>query len=325
MPSSLTIWCNAKFDAAAQRELEAGAESHRLVVPETVGGNLSVGGASELLAQADVAFGQPDPGQVVSLKNLRWVHLTSAGYTRYDREDVRAAIASRGARLTNSSGVFDDPCAQHLLALMLAHARRLSEAFAAQAEGPEWIYDRLRGRCRILEGDAVLILGYGAIARRLVELLAPFNLRVIAVRQHVKGDEAIPVYPAGEVLRLLPEADHVVNVLPSSATADGLVDAEFLAAIKPGAAFYNVGRGTTVNQPALISALESGQVDAAYLDVTDPEPLPSDHPLWRAPNCFITPHIAGGHQDEDSHMVRHFLANLRRFERGEPLVDVVMA
>jgi phosphoglycerate dehydrogenase-like enzyme len=103
-----------------------------------------------------------------------------------------------------------------------------------------------------------------------------------------------------------------------------MIDGKCFAAMKPGAVFYNVGRGTTVNQAALIAALESGQVGAAYLDVTEPEPLPPDHPLWAAPNCFITPHVAGGHQDEDAHLVRHFVSNLRRFEAGEPLVDVVM-
>ena len=324
MPTNLTIWCNASFDAAASTELASGTRSHRLLSAQVKGGNLTAGSESDLLAQADVAFGQPHPDQVISLPNLKWVHLTSAGYTRYDRDDVREAIASRDARLTNSSGVFADSCAQHVLAFMLAHARRLPAAFESQATGPSWAYDKLRSRTRVLADETVLILGFGAIARRLVELLAPFNLRILAVRQHVRGDESIPVYPIGELLRWLPSADHVVNLLPSSPTADGLVDAACFGAMKPGARFYNVGRGTTVDQPALIAALESNLLAAAYLDVTYPEPLPSDHPLWRAPNCFITPHVAGGHQDEDTHLVRHFLANLRRFEVGEPLHDLVM-
>jgi phosphoglycerate dehydrogenase-like enzyme len=91
-----------------------------------------------------------------------------------------------------------------------------------------------------------------------------------------------------------------------------------------GARVYNIGRGTTVDQDALLAALSSGRVASAYLDVTDPEPLPPDHPLWTAPNCFITPHSAGGHAGEDERLVRHFLRNLAAFEQGEPLADRVM-
>ncbi|MHB8635442.1 MAG: D-2-hydroxyacid dehydrogenase [Fimbriimonadaceae bacterium] len=324
MPTTLTIWCNANFDETATAELAAGAAKHRLVGAQVKGGNLSAGASSELLTQADVAFGQPDPEQVVSLAKLQWIHLTSAGYTRYDRSDVRAAIAARRARLTNSSSVFDDPCAQHLLAFMLAHARQLPAAFASQANGHTWAYQQLRGRSRILADETVLILGFGAIARRLVQLLSPFNLRVSAVRQRVRGDESAQVHPMSELKRLLSNADHVVNVLPSSPSTDGLVDSACFAAMKAGAVFYNVGRGATVNQSALIGALTSGRLGAAYLDVTDPEPLPPEHALWAAPNCFITPHVAGGMQDEDAHLVRHFLMNLRRFEAGEMLRDTVM-
>ena len=94
--------------------------------------------------------------------------------------------------------------------------------------------------------------------------------------------------------------------------------------MQPGALFYNVGRGTTVDQTALINHLTSGHLGVAYLDVMDPEPLPSDHPLWVTPNCFITPHTAGGHLHEDVSLVVHFLENLRRWEQGEPLLDRIV-
>ena len=94
--------------------------------------------------------------------------------------------------------------------------------------------------------------------------------------------------------------------------------------MKPGAVFYNIGRGTTVDQDALGEALRSGRLRAAYLDVTDPEPLPPEHPLWTTPNCVITPHTAGGHDNEWTRLVQHFLANLRRHEAGQPLLDRVI-
>jgi phosphoglycerate dehydrogenase-like enzyme len=119
---------------------------------------------------------------------------------------------------------------------------------------------------------------------------------------------------------VIAEADHVVNVLPDNPTTLNYVNARRLSWCKRGARFYNVGRGTTVDQNALIKALESGQLGGAYLDVMDPEPLPPSHRLWDAPNCFITPHTAGGRHDQDEALVRHFLANFAAFLHGEDAV-----
>src|SRR5437016_1461524 len=129
----LTIWCNAEFPDDATAMLAEGTRSHRLIIDEQRAANISVGGPSPSIEGAEVALGQPDPGQIISLNSLKWVHLTSAGYTRYDRDDVRDALRARGAILTNSSSVFDEPCAQHLLAFMLGFARRLPPSVEAQA------------------------------------------------------------------------------------------------------------------------------------------------------------------------------------------------
>ncbi len=324
MRSNLTIWCNASFSDEVTDELKSGIGNHRLVIPATRSNNLGAAEADPLLGEADIAFGQPDPLQISQLTRLDWIHLTSAGYTRYDTVELRSALKARSACLTNSSSVFDNACAQHVLAFMLAQARQLPISFESQLGSHGWVYDRLRSKKRVLENETVLILGYGAIARRLVELLAPFGLSVVAVRRTVRGDEIVSTHPVAEISRLLPVADHVVNLLPLNPSADGVVDDTYFRAMKPGAFFYNVGRGATVNQEALVTALTTGNLGAAYLDVTDPEPLPPDHPLWTTPNCWITPHVAGGHQAEESHMVRHFLSNLRRYEKGEPLLDLVV-
>ncbi|MFI5385606.1 MAG: D-2-hydroxyacid dehydrogenase [Fimbriimonadales bacterium] len=324
MPSKLTIWCNAEFPDAVTAQLVAGASQHRLIIDEQRAANINAGGPSASLSKADVAFGQPDPGQIMELPGLRWIHLTSAGYTRYDRPDLRGALRMRGAQLTNSSMVFDEPCAQHLLAFMLAQARQLPQAMADQLGTHAWIYERLRPQTRLLKNQTVLMLGFGAIARRLAQLLEPFHLHLIAVRQTVRGDEPIPVHSIADLDRLLPAADHIVDVLPSNPSTDRLVDSARFGKMKPGAVFYNIGRGTTVDQGALIEALKEGRLAAAYLDVTDPEPLPPDHPLWTCPNCFITPHIGGGHAEEYPNLVAHFLRNLRRFEVGQPLLDRVV-
>ena len=127
-----------------------------------------------------------------------------------------------------------------------------------------------------------------------------------------------------EHMQDLPEADHVVNVLPVRPAIIRYFGAERFRLMKRGKRFYKIGRGPTVDQPALIAALTTGQLDAAFLDVTHPEPLPPEHPLWSARNCFICPHTGGGHREESVRLVRHFLANLAAFGAGEELVDRAM-
>lgn len=320
MEAPLTIWCNAELGEAAKSELIEGTSGHRLIFSSIPTWNLSTGAPDASLGEASIAFGQPDPGQCIASEGLKWVQITSAGYTRYDTDEFRNAMVRRGGSFTNSSSVFDDPCAQHLLAFMLAEARQLSASQKAQESGT-WNFAGLRPLTRVLSGQTVLLLGYGAIARRFVELAQPFHLTMIGFRRRPTGDEEIPVYPMSDLDRWLPQADYVLNILPASPSTDQIVDAEMIDKMRPGAVFANVGRGTTVNQEALIAALGSGHLAAAYLDVTDPEPLPVEHPLWGAPNCFITPHIAGGHAGEDIRLVSHFLTNLRRYEAGDPLLD----
>jgi phosphoglycerate dehydrogenase-like enzyme len=322
---TLTIYCNVGTLAAARALLAEGVAPHRLVMVEEVG----LGGrgqADARLSDADVALGQPDVGQVIASPRLRWVHLTTAGYTAYDRDDVRAALAARGAALTKSSLVYDEPCAEQLLTYLCVEARQLPAMLSIQQTTRAWPQREFRGRSRLLRGQSVVIVGFGSIARRLCELLAPLRMEVVAIRRTVGGDEPVPTWQLEDprALAALAAADHVIDVLPGSPSTDRFFDAARLSGFKPGAVFYNIGRGTTVDQEALRAALLSGRLRAAYLDVTTPEPLPPDHPLWTTPGCFITPHTAGGHEDEPQRLVRHFLENLRRFTARQPLLDRVI-
>jgi phosphoglycerate dehydrogenase-like enzyme len=320
-----TIYCNAGTLAPARDLLAEGVAPHRLVMVEDVG----LGGrgqADARLADADVALGQPDVAQVMTSPRLRWVHLTTAGYTLYDRDDVRAALGARGAALTKSSLVYDEPCAEQLLTYLCAEARQLPAMLSIQQTTRAWPQLEFRRRSRLLRGESVVLAGFGSIARRLVELLAPLHMEVGAIRRTIGGDEPVPTWSIDDprALAALGRADHVVDVLPGSPSTDRFFDAARFAAFKPGAVFYNVGRGTTVDQEALRAALLSGRLRAAYLDVTAPEPLPPDHPLWTVPRCYITPHTAGGHEDEPQRLVGHFLANLRRFTARQALLDRVI-
>lgn len=314
--TSLTIWVNHRLTARQQERLHEVTAPHRLL--------LKPGATSAPeLSEVDVAFGQPPIADVVESPRLRWVQLSSAGYGSYDRPDLREAFSRRGAVLTKSSYVYAAPCAEHVLGFMLAWARQLPAAFRAQLQGRGWPQEELRGRSFLLEEQQIILFGFGSIGARLVELLSPFTRRVVGVRRKVRGDEAVPTirFEDATLPSRLGQADHVVNLMPGAPGTAHYFDAARFASFKQGSVFYNVGRGTTVDQAALMGHLTSGHLRAALLDVTEPEPLPPDHPLWQTPNCFITPHSAGGHHDEGERLVQHFMANFARFVRSEPVLD----
>jgi len=250
--------------------------------------------------------------------------LSSAGYTRYDRADFRAAMTARGVPVTNASQVFADPCAQHVLAQMLALVRNLPPQLRNQDGPRKWRYLEDRFTNGVLTHHTVLMLGFGSIGRRLADLLRPFGTRMVAYRRQARGDEGVEIVDEAGLNAAFGAADHVVNLLPESEATRAWMTAARFAAMKPGSRYYNIGRGTTVDQTALITALDAGQVGAAYLDVMDPEPLPPAHPLWDARNCFITCHIGGGTRDQDDKLARHFLDNLAAFLAGKPLVDRIV-
>ncbi len=321
----LRIWTNAKFPLEPTGRFEAGVSSHQLIrAQESSSLNLISAPPDAHLLEAEIAFGQPDVEQLFESQRLKWVHLTTAGYTKYDRDDLRESFRRRGIVMTNSSSVYAEPCAQHALAMILGFARQLILSYDEQRSDRAWSYVDIRRRSFLMGGQSVILYGYGAIARRLSELLTPLRVKLVGVRRHPRGDEFIPTVSLEDHVEWLKQADHVINILPASAQSHNFFDAAMFQNLKPKAYFYNIGRGTTVDQMALIQALQNSRIAGAYLDVTDPEPLPVDHPLWSAPNCFITPHTAGGYDEEMFGLVNHFLDNLRRFEQHVDLIDQII-
>lgn len=322
---ALTIWTNATFNPHATRMLEEGTRDHRLIVSRFASASVLVAGEPDPdLLSADIAFGQPDPEDCLRNPRIKWVEVSSAGYTRYDTRAFLDSFRARGAALTNACGVFADPCAQHVLAMMLALGRQLLASHGDQLSDHAWHYTQRRYDSRLLTGQSVLMLGFGAIGRRLAQLLAPFGMRLFALRRSGLGDGDVRILQHSELSGVLPQVDHIVNILPAHPSTDRLVDAAFLAACAPHARFYNVGRGSTVDQRALHEALVAGRLASAYLDVMEPEPLPADHALWTTPNCYITPHTAGGRHDQDEALVSHFLQNLTAFLGGTAMRDRVV-
>jgi phosphoglycerate dehydrogenase-like enzyme len=318
----MKIFTDISADEQAKRVMTEGVGHHELVWGNKASGSKAQ--ADSGFADAEVAFGQPSAAEIMQAPHVRWVHLSSAGYTRYDTAEVRNSMRKRNVMLTTSSSVYAEPCAEHVFGFMLAQARQLPQAIEVGWTGGPAPRKQLRRSCTQLRGQSAVLLGFGSIARRLVELLRPLEMKIVATRRQAQGDEGVPIITAAELPGALGTADHVVNLLPANADSCRYMAAPQFEAMKAGAAFYNIGRGDTVDQEALLKALQSGKLGAAWLDVTDPEPLPEDHPLLSAPNCFVTPHIGGGHQNESEMLVRHFLKNLKAFESGASLLDRVI-
>jgi phosphoglycerate dehydrogenase-like enzyme len=322
---SLRIYVDLGMSPEIQELLRERTKGHELVFPQVPISSVLVKAERDpQFVTVDIAFGQPDTQAIAEAGRLQWIHVSSSGITRYDNPEFRALMAQRSIPVTNSASVYNEACATHTMSFILAQARGLPKALGSIAANGSEAWLKFRGSCVPLRDQTVLILGYGAIGKRLAEMLRPFDMNVIAYRRKARGDEGVPVVTDDRLKEIFGSSDHVVDILPDSEQTRHFFDAARFAQIKPGAIFYNIGRGATVNQDALLNALRSERIAAAWLDVTDPEPLPDEHPLRREPNCFITPHIAGGHVDETGTLVRHFLANFDRFVRGEPLVDRVM-
>jgi phosphoglycerate dehydrogenase-like enzyme len=220
-----------------------------------------------------------------------------------------------GVALCTVRGAYDSLMAELLLAGILAAYKEFGHYYAAQAR-ESWEPKQVR----VLSGSQVLFVGHGSIAATLERYLAPFDVGVRRVARTARPG----VDPIGELGALLPDADVVIVLTPLTEATRGLVDEKFLSLMKPGALLVNGARGLVADTEAIRAAAERGAI-GAFLDVTDPEPLPAGHPLWSAPGVFITPHIGSLVADNSDRAFVVVRANLARWARGEPLANVVVA
>ncbi len=271
-------------------------------------------GESLPASAADVEFyvpayqmGPVDPDLFTRLPRLKVVQTLTAGV-----DNIRGVVPD-GVLLCNGRGIHDTSTAELALTLVLSSLRGVPEFVRAQAES-RWGFERRDS----LADKRVLIVGYGQIGAAIEARILPFEAEVVRVARRARdGVHAIEDLPD-----LLPDADVVVLVVPGTAATSRMVDADFLARMKRGALLVNVARGSVVDQDALADALEAGAVRAA-IDVTDPEPLPDGHRLWRSPNLLVTPHVGGASSAMWPRAYRIVRAQLERFARGEPLENRV--
>jgi len=248
---------------------------------------------------------------ILKLEGLKVVQSFSAGI------DGLIGRIPEGITLCDAAGVHDISVSEWAMMAILAVRRNLPEHVRSQSEGV-W-RPRTEVEPEDLEGAQVLILGYGSIGRTLERYLAPFAAEVTRVARRPRDG----VSGTGDLRRLLPRADIVVNLLPLTPETRGFIDAAFLALMRPGALLVNASRGAVVDTAALVEALNGRRIRAA-LDVTAPEPLPEGHPLWTAPGVLITPHVAGDVAAENRRAWQLVADQVRRYGAGEPLRNIVI-
>ncbi len=274
--------------------------------------------ADDQLARARVLYswGGLTADAIAKAPNLTWVQWIGAGVERVPM----AALKERGIVLTNNSGVHAINIAEHVLAMMLAFTRELPLLIRAQ-DRKEWTPQKGPQAGGELYGSTLLIVGYGQIGRALAERAVGLGMRVVAVSRTARSEPSpgIEVHGLDRLDDLLPLANQVALCLPETGETKQLFDAARIARMKPGSYIYNIGRGTAIDTNALITALESGHLAGAGLDVTDPEPLPVDSPLWEMPNVLLTSHSAGMTPRYWERALEIFSDNLRSFIAGEPM------
>ncbi|WP_410635919.1 2-hydroxyacid dehydrogenase [Amycolatopsis sp. cmx-4-83] len=285
-------------------------------VPEGVEAAYYDGGEAVPDGLADVEFyvlpydrGPEPPKLIKDLPALRVVQSLSAGV------EALVPLLPPGVRLANGRGLHDLSVAEHALALIHAAQRDLPRWFAQQARG-EWV----REHTRSLADSRVLLIGHGSIGQAIERQLVAAEAVVTRVASHPRPDE--DVHGVAELPELLPHADIVVLILPDTPATRGLVGRAELAALPDDALVVNVGRGTAIDTDALVAETRTGRLRAG-LDVTDPEPLPADHPLWTVAGVVITPHIAGGSASFYPRAKTLAAEQLRRYVQGEELLNLV--
>lgn len=318
-------WAKPRKVVVAYRSTVGESAAEFLAGIEAVAGDAEVvlfepfGPELDLIADADVFIGFCRPRILNQLENLRWIHTYLVGVDR--------CLSDPGVRkmdfiMSNNQRVSGPSIAELAITMTLMLSRKL-HYYQEQQDQQRWA--RTAELSTDLSGKTLLILGLGGIGTETARRASALGMRVIATRNSSReGPEFVDkVGLADEMYEFAGEADFVVNALPLTDKTNGVIDSRFFDALRPGAYYISVGRGKTTVTDDLVAALNDGTLAGAGLDVTDPEPLPSDHPLWVAKNVVITPHIAGRNFDAVQRTLIIARENLRRYVLGEKLLSVV--
>lgn len=279
--------------------------------------------ATEALATATAVVGEPEVEDIAASNTVQWVQMTWAGTDKYTRSGKPFPA---GVQLTNAVGSYGHTISQYALGQALSICQNLGRYAKHQASG-QW---NDLGAIETLEGATVLIFGAGDIGIHCAKRFAGFDAHTIGVCRNTNKprpyfDELCTLDQAEQ---FIPQADVIIGAIPNNDQTAGYFNAHRLALCKPRAALINVGRGNFIDCLALDAALRAGQLRGAALDVTNPEPLPEDHPLWQQERCLITPHCSGGAfgrlPETEQHICNLTCENIHRFLTGTPLKNRVL-
>lgn len=269
----------------------------------------------ELCQSAEIIIGFVPTTYLKDSPNLRWLQLNSAGHAGF----VAPGVLPEGVTLTNATGAYGPGISEHMVGAVLALMKKF-HLYMRNQQHKLW---RPEGSVTSLDGATVLILGLGDIGGEFAKKCRAMGSYTIGVRRKDtnKPEYLDELHLIDDLDSQLPRADVVAMSLPGTPATKNILNRERMEKMKTGSYLINVGRGTAVDTDALYDALRSGKLGGASLDVTDPEPLPADHPLWEAPNLLITPHVSGGFNlDKTRHRILQIAVdNLTRYYQGEPL------
>lgn len=275
--------------------------------------------SDEQIREADIILGNLPVARLAQAENLKWLQLNSSGADAYAAEGALAPEVV----LTNATGAYGLAISEHLLAATFFLKKKLGRYYINQ-KNREW---KDEGQVTAVSGSRTLVIGLGSIGGDYARKMALLGSRVIGIRR-TKAEcpdylEEIGTFE--DIDRFLPEADIVAMALPNTPQTYHIMNEERLLGMKRGSILLNVGRGTAIDQDALVRVLRNGPLAGASIDVTDPEPLPADHPLWRCENLLLTPHIAGDYhlQETLDQIVELFIDNLGRYAKGRELRNPV--
>jgi phosphoglycerate dehydrogenase-like enzyme len=278
----------------------------------------------EALPGTDILVGfSIRPDQFALARRLKWIHATAAGVGQLMFPELRGA----GIVLTNARGVHSIPMAEHILGTIIALARRFPDSLRYQMQG-RWAQQELWDApmpMRELNGQVLLIVGFGSIGRELARRIQPLGMRIWGVTRSGTGDAQLAerILPATELAKALPQADFVLLAAPETPESRRMIGEPELARMKPSAYLINVARGTMIDEPALIDALRRRAIAGAALDVTEKEPLPPESPLWKLDNVFLTPHVSAVSEHLWERQADLLLENLERWFSGRELLNQV--
>jgi phosphoglycerate dehydrogenase-like enzyme len=277
--------------------------------------------ANAKIASVDAVIGTCNADVVSAGKAIQWIQLTSAGVENCVSVP---GIKERNILVTNMQRISGPIIAEHVMAMTLAFTRGLDIYIAAQAEG-RWLPGAPPGRAAVIDGKTMLVVGLGGIGTEVARRAHALGMKVTATRASGRTGPDFVSYVGlpDELPKLASEADFVVNTAPLTPQTKGIYNAALFAKMKPTAYFINIARGGSVVTSDLVEALKSKTIAGAALDVTDPEPLPPGHPLWKAPNIIITPHVSSDSDLESDAQVQVVRENLRRYLAGDRMLSVV--